>query len=137
MCLIIETNAIKVDFSNCVFKGIELDVNGFGAVHFYSAISDTSSSVITNEVTAFENCTIKNCVPAPASNVIEILNPDSEVQFTEVVFESCHFRGFIRPSWFKNCFFTNCIFPSNFSCLELDENNTSVTNCLLSNEECY
>ena len=120
----IELSAIQVDFSDCVFRGTEMDVQGFGAVHFFSTPIDTASSVVTNRVTVFENATILNCVDAPASDVIEILNPDSEVRFTGVVFNACHFRGFIRPSWFKDCFFTNCIFPTDFSLKNLEMTNT-------------
>src|SRR5207253_2380796 len=61
----IGTGGISLDFINCSFRGAQLDVSGFGAVHFFSQVSDPSSNVITNEISVFERCSIENCVPRP------------------------------------------------------------------------
>jgi hypothetical protein len=43
------TGAVSVDFINSSYRGTVFDVSGFGAVYFYSQVSDPNSSVITNE----------------------------------------------------------------------------------------
>lgn len=131
------TGGVKLDFINSSFRGTKLDVSGFGAVHFFSRQADPNSTVITNEVTVFENCVIENCVsPAPAG-VLEILDEDSEVRFTEVVFHGCRFRGLIRPSWFKNCHFTNCVFPPSVSESDLKQGGNKLANSSFAKDECY
>ncbi len=128
---------VGVDYENCIFRGGEISLENLGAVHFYLKSSDSSSSVITNELALFENCVLKNCTEPPNPNVVEILYPDSEVRFTSVLFEGCHFRGFIRSSWFKNCIFSNCVFPKEFNLKELDSLENILQNVLRSDEPCY
>ena len=122
------TNAVGINFINSSFRGITFDVSAFAAVHFFSKQSDPTSSVITNEVTVFENCSIQNCVAPPDPKTIEILEPDSEVRFTDVVFTNCQFSGLIRPSWFKKCHFTNCVFPKNVSQSQLEAGGNTLEN---------
>lgn len=120
------TGGVSVNFINGSFRGTVFDVSGFGAVHFLSRVSDPNSSVITKEVSVFENCPIENCVSPPAPGVMEIVPPDSEVRFTGVVFKDCSFRGLIRPSWFKNCHFINCVFPETISQSTLEAGGNTV-----------
>jgi hypothetical protein len=128
---------VAVDFENCVFRGGELDLSEMGAVHFYLEKGDTSSTVITNELALFENVVMKNCVEPPPPGVIEILSDDSEVRFTSVLFESCHFRGFIRPKWFEHCIFSNCVFPAGIELDELEKQSCILQQVLTSNEPCF
>lgn len=130
------TGAVGLDFINCSFRGTQLDVSGFGAVHFFSQTSDPTSSVITNEISVFERCSIENCVAPAAPGVMEIVPPDSEVRFTGVVFNSCHFRGLIRISWFKDCHFVNCIFPKSLDAQVLQNKSNTLEHCLTAEEEC-
>ncbi len=130
------TGGVGLDFINCSFRGAQLDVSGFGAVHFLSQVSDPSSSVVTNEVSVFERCSIDNCVESAAPGVMEIVPPDSEVRFTGVVFNSCHFRGLIRPSWFKDCHFRNCIFPKSVDLKTLEDGENILQNCSTADEDC-
>lgn len=128
---------IDVDFENCIFKGSELDVPNLGAVHFYFKPEDSTSTVITDDFALFNNCTINNCIDPPAPHIVEILNDDSEVRFTGVIFESCQFRGFIRGRWFKKCTFINCVFPKGFDTEMLETNDCIVQNILFADIPCY
>jgi uncharacterized protein YjbI with pentapeptide repeats len=130
------TNAVGTNFINSTFRGTTFDVTGFAAVHFLSKQSDPTSSVITNEITVFENCSIQNCVPPSDPKTIEILEPDSEVRFTDVVFANCQFSGLIRPTWFKNCHFTNCVFPKTVSQPQLEAGGNTVENMSNAAELC-
>ena len=127
---------IRVDFENCILKGGEINLDNMGDVSFYYKNSTPSSSTITNELALFENMVIKNCIAPPDENVIEILEPDSEVQFNGVLFENCRFIGFIRPKWFENCIFSNCVFPDNFQISKLSETGSIVQNHLFSTTDC-
>lgn len=131
------TGGVSLNFINGSFRGTTFDVSAFGAVHFLSRVSDPNSSVITNEVSVFENCSIENCVPPNAPGVVEIVPPDSEVRFTGVVFKDCYFRGLIRPSWFKNCHFINCVFPQAVSRTALEAGGNSLENISTSASDCY
>ncbi|WP_421794651.1 toll/interleukin-1 receptor domain-containing protein [Haliscomenobacter sp.] len=104
------SSMILVELENCVFKGSRLELENMGDVKFYSPI-DTNSSLVTNELALFENCVLENSEEPPQAGVIEILPKNSEVRFVNVLFEACHFRGFIRSKWFENCIFSNCSFP--------------------------
>ncbi len=132
----IGTGGVSLDFINCSFRGTQLDVTGFGNVHFFSQLSDPDSSVITNEISIFERCSIENCVPPLDPDVLEIVPIDSEVRFTGVVFNTCHLRGLIRTSWFKDCHFMNCIFPKSINLLNLENRNNALENCLTADEDC-
>ena len=131
------TGGINLDFINSSFRGTKVDVSGFADVHFYSHQSDPNSSVITNEITVFENSAIENCVSPPEPGVLEIVPEDSEVRFTKVMFNGVHFRGLIRPSWFKDCTFMNCVFPPSITEAALQAGGNTVQNCSFVKEECY
>jgi hypothetical protein len=127
---------IKVDFENCIFKGGQMDLSNMGDVSFYFKNNDPSSTTLTNELALFENYVIKNCKLPPDQNVIEILEEDSEVQFKGVLFENCRFQGFIRVSWFSNCTFSNCVFPSDFDIKQLEDRGSIIQNGIFSDETC-
>lgn len=131
------TGAVSVNFINGSYRGTIFDISGFSAVHFYSQVSDPNSSVMTNEVSVFENCSIENCVAPPTPGTIEIVPRDSEVRFTGVVFKDCNFRGLIRPSWFKNCHFINCVLPKSVAQSELEAGGNTIENVSYSSAECY
>ena len=128
---------IRADFENCEIYGSEINVENYGDVHFYFRNSDSTSSTITNELALIENSVIKNCVSPPDPGVLEILEEDSEVRFTGVLFVRTHFQGFIRPSWFKNCIFENCVFPSTLSQNELESGQNILQNVIVSDEACF
>lgn len=131
------TTVIDSDFTNCLFYGTTLDVTGFGAVRFTSLNTTPESEVITDgQVCSFENSTIANCREPSAPGVIDFSGPSNEVKFTGVVFESCRFRGLIRPSWFSKCSFTRCTFPAVFALAELRQGENSVIESTLLAESC-
>jgi uncharacterized protein YjbI with pentapeptide repeats len=131
------TNVIDTAFVNCTFYGTTLEISGFAAVRFKSRVANPQSEVIqAGEVTTFENATISNCIEPPAPDTLDFGGPANEVEFTDVVFESCRFRGFIRPSWFKKCHFQNCIFPPTPAFEELQKGGNSLTGCTRLNELC-
>lgn len=122
------TTVIDSDFTNCLFYGTVLDVTGFGAVRFASVNPTPESDVITDgQVSSLENSTIANCREPAAPDAIDFSGPKNEVMFTGVVFESCSFRGLIRPSWFTKCSFTRCIFPADFPLAELEKGENTVS----------
>lgn len=67
---------------------------------------------------------------------MDFRGPENEVMFTGVVFESCRFRGLIRPSWFAKCSFNRCTFPSSLQLEELIKSGSSVTECSHLDEGC-
>jgi hypothetical protein len=122
------TTAIDTDFINCLFYGTEVELSGFGAVRFSSKQDNPDSPVITDgTVTAFESAVITNCVEPPAPGVLDFGGPQNEVKFTNVVFESCRFRGFIRPEWFASCSFNRCIFPKTLALAQIEKAGNSLT----------
>lgn len=130
------TNIVDSDFVNCGFQGVELGVKNFGGVHFFSHVADSNSNIITDEVSVFYQCTIKNCADPSPPNTLDFGGPENEVRFTDVIFDHCFFKGFIRPSWFKNCSFLNCSFPSATLKDELVQQGNIVRNCNWIELEC-
>ncbi len=131
------TTVIDSDFINSTFNGTTLDVTGFGAVRFESRDTSPDSHVITNgEVCSFENAIIANCSEPSAPGVLDYRGPENEVKFTGVVFESCRFRGLIRPSWFSKCSFNRCTFPVAVSFEKLTSGGNFVTECSQLDEAC-
>jgi uncharacterized protein YjbI with pentapeptide repeats len=97
------TKVNETAFVNCTFYGTTLEISGFGAVRFESHVADPQSEIIhSGEVTIFENATIANCTEPPAPGTLDSGGPANEVTFVGVVFESCRFRGVIRPSCLRN-----------------------------------
>ena len=131
------TTVIDTDFINCLFYGTALDLSAFGAVRFTSKSDDPNSHVITDgTVTFFERAVIVNCVEAPKPGVLDFGGPENEVKFTKVVFESCRFRGFIRPEWFVGCSLNRCTFPPSLSNSKLEQGGNFLTACSELDENC-
>jgi len=131
------TTVIDSDFTNCLFNGTLLDVTGFGAVRFTSRNETPESEVISDgQVCTFENAIIANCDQPSAPGVLDFRGPKNEVMFTEVVFDSCRFRGLIRSSWFSKCSFTHCTFPTAFALADLEQGGNSATDCTHVDEPC-
>jgi uncharacterized protein YjbI with pentapeptide repeats len=131
------TTVIDSDFVNSTFNGTTLDVTGFGAVRFESRDINRTSDVITDgEVCAFENAIIANCSEPSAPGVIDFRGPKNEVMFAGVVFESCRFRGLIRPSWFTKCSFNRCTFPVAVQFEEITKGDNFLTECAQLDEAC-
>ena len=126
---------INVDFENCSFRGTEIGVTSFGDVHFYSSKIDSNSSTITDEIMSFRNCIFLNRNETVKEGVIEVLNKDSEVRFTRAIFDACHFRGLIRPQWFRDCFFSGCVFPTTIDSLSLVSSGNGITDNFIQNDE--
>ena len=42
---------------------------------------------------------------------MDLSEPTEEVVFKGVVFETTHLRGWMRPEWFSQCSFRNCVLP--------------------------
>ena len=131
------TSVIDTDFQNCVFFGTTLEISGFGAVRFSSKGSKPESEVITDgELLMFENSIIANCTEPPPTGTLDFGGPKTEVEFTGVVFESCRFRGFIRPTWFVGCHFSRCMFPTSLAISDLEKRGNTATQCFNMNEPC-
>lgn len=131
------TTAIDTDFINCLFYGTEVELSGFGAVRFSSKQDNADSPVITDgTVTAFESAVITNCLEPPAPGVLDFGGSQNEVKFTNVVFESCRFRGFIRPEWFASCSFNRCIFPKALALAQIEKAGNSLTESSQLEENC-
>lgn len=111
------TNAVGVQFIDCVFRGTEVDLTNFSGVEFRSTPSD--SLAITGIVGAFENSVLLNRASPPEKGVLEIRNPEAEVRFDGVVFTGVRFRGFFRADWFKNCSFDRCTLPPSLRAADL------------------
>lgn len=131
------TNIIDAEFTNCQFIGTNVDVQNFGQVHFKTQPPEESSKfVVTGSVCSFENAVISNCKEPPPPGVLDFSDPENEVTFHDVVFESCRFRGLIRPSWFQKCHFTRCVFPESFKVEELKQAGNHVVGEFVTNEGC-
>lgn len=105
-------NAIHVTFHDAVFRGSTVDVTNFSLVRFDS--SPANVDVITPNVGAFEDDVVINRQSPPAANVLDLNRPEKQVRFQRVVFKHVRFEGWIRPEWFQDCSFEECIFPPSF-----------------------
>ena len=131
------TNVIDAEFTNCQFIGTNLDVQNFGHVRFRTQASEeTSPHMVTGGVCSFENAVIFNCKETSAAGTLDFSGPENEVTFYDVVFESCRFRGLIRPSWFQKCSFFRCVFPESFKMDELKNAGNHVVGAVMANEGC-
>lgn len=118
-----QTQLIDITFTNSRFRGSSLDLTNVGAVNFLS--SPERGPVITNgQVTYFENCLFTNNT-SPDEKGVMVLGKEEEVQFHDVVFKGCRFTGLVRPEWFINCSFEDCIFPDETSFNALGKSNSS------------
>jgi hypothetical protein len=109
------TNAVGVEFENCALRGSVLDVTNFSLVRFLSRSSEERPGVITDEVAVVENSVVVNRGQPAEPGVVDLGDPRQQVTFDGVVFEATHFRGFIRPEWFRDCSFRYCVFPTRVS----------------------
>jgi hypothetical protein len=114
------TNAIDVEFENCAFRGSVLDVTNFSLVRVFSRSAEKRPGVITDEVAVVENSVVLNRGHPAAPGVLDLGDPRQQVTFEDVVFEATHFRGFIRPEWFRNCSFRYCVLPVGLSVKALE-----------------
>jgi len=130
------TNAIRLDFLACLFHGVELDLTNFALATFRSVPADPNHpNVITaGELCAFENSVIVNRGKPPAAGVIDLSTPADEVQFEGVVFTAVHFRGYIRPEWFRNCSFDRCTLPSSLDEKSLARGENRISDSVQANE---
>lgn len=130
------TNAIRLDFLDCLFHGVELDLTNFALAKFRSTPTDDAHpNVITaGTVCAFENSVITNRGTAPAAGVMDLSTPADEVQFNGVVFTGVRFRGYMRPEWFKDCSFDRCTLPSSFKIEALEQRGNHVSGSAYADE---
>ena len=128
------TSGIKLDFVNCSFRGTKLGMDSFAYVNFRSEQKDPNSTLITDEVTVFENSVIQMSVPAPSGKGLVIESADAVPSFENVVFRSCHFRGQVKPSWFKKCHFTSCVLPKSITQKDLTVSESYMDACIWSDE---
>lgn len=129
------TNAINVDFLDCVFRGAELDVSNFALVTFRTSPPDPDKpNLITGQVGAFENSVILDRNPPPAPGVMDLSEPRDEVRFEGIVFTGVRFRGRIRPQWFKDCSFDRCTFPTALPLAELERRGNRIYGSTLADE---
>ena len=61
--------------------------------------------------------------------ILDLSVPAEEVLFDGVVFTGTHFRGYIRPEWFRDCSFRNCVFPTRVREEDLLRNGNLVVDC--------
>ena len=133
------TNAIRLDFLACLFHGVELDVTNFALARFRSVPADPNHPNVVNagEVCAFESSVIVNTAQPPAVGTLDLSTPADEIQFDGVVFTAVHFRGYIRPEWFKNCSFDRCVLPSSLTVAALERGGNRVTDSVHADESFY
>jgi hypothetical protein len=130
------TNVAGAEFVNSSFRGAVLDVTNFSRVRFLSHSSTPEDpTLITGEVAVFEDSTILNRNSPPEPGVLDLGDPTKEVLFDGVVFQATHFRGWIRPEWFKDCHFLNCVLPTSLREEDLLAGNNVVHNCTWRNED--
>ena len=133
------TNAIRLDFLACLFQGVEIDLANFGLARFRSMPADPAHPNVVNagEVCAFENSVIANTAALPAPGTMDLSNPADEVQFEDVVFTSVHFRGYVKPEWFRNCSFDRCTLPKSINPAALERRGNRVTDSVYADEPIY
>ena len=132
------TNAVDVDFVNCSFRGSTLDVTAFSLVRVRSEEGKGGHRVpelITDEVAVVENSVVLNRNAPPAAHVLDLGTPTAQVLFDKVVFVATHFRGWIRPEWFRDCDFRYCVFPAGFDLRKLEQGGSRVERCYLGDED--
>ena len=131
------TNAVDVDFVNCSFRGSTLDVTAFSLVRVRSEDGKGGQRVrelITDEVAVVENSVVLNRNVPPAPHVVDLGTPTAQVVFDKVVFVATHFRGWIRPEWFRDCDFRYCVFPAGFDLRKLEQGGSRVDGCYVGDE---
>jgi uncharacterized protein YjbI with pentapeptide repeats len=129
------TKAIGVRFANSKFYGSEIDVTNFSLVSFETASSrPNDSTVVTDEIALFENSILSSRLPPPEPGVLDLSNPQEEVQFQGVIFTNCRFRGRFKPEWFAGCTFINCVLPTALTQEKLADRHNEVENGLWKDE---
>ncbi len=127
------TKMLAVDFENSMFYGTYFGVSEFSQVRFRSAEKSSPHVVGAGRVTALDRCVIERLVvdepPPDADQRLDFTSPNTEVSFTNVVFETCVFRGDIPPSWFRGCSFTECQLPPRMKLSELEAGENHVVDC--------
>jgi uncharacterized protein YjbI with pentapeptide repeats len=129
------TNAVGVDFLDCVFRGSEIDVTNFSLVTFRSSPPDAAHpTLVTPNVAAFENCVILNRRQPPPPKVLDLSDPAEEVRFRDAVFTGVRFRGNVHPEWFEKCSFDRCTFPKAIDLGRLEKSGHHVAECSVADE---
>jgi hypothetical protein len=67
---------------------------------------------------------------------MEIVPKGSEVEFTDVMFDSSRLLGLIRAEWFKGCHFSKCILPRALNRSLLEHYGNTVEDCIWVDEPC-
>lgn len=101
------------EFKNCRLIGSVLDVTDWVEVRILAKTSFDNPSIITDEIALVERCVIRNDREPPIKKpgVLDMTDQLVEVRFDDVIFIDTRFEGYVRPEWFSDCSFENCIFP--------------------------
>jgi hypothetical protein len=75
-----------------------------------------------------------NRTKPPAPDVMDLSDPKEEVQFRGVIFESVRLRGSMRPEWFSNSAFRNCVLPPDLTEAALAQGGNMVDGCVWRDE---
>lgn len=132
------TTGVGIEFVNTSFRGSEIDLTRLSLVRFVSRSAQPDlKTLITDEVTVIENSVILNHNTPPDPGVLDLSVPTEEALFEGVVFVATHFRGYIRPEWFRNCSFRHCVFPTALSQEALLAGENMIDSCLWNDESLY
>jgi len=112
------TQMLDVAFENCKFRGAQLDLTEAAAVRFVS--NAKSDVILSTDVCIIEDSWIVNRASPPTPGVMDLAEPEQELIFDGVQFARVQFEGRFKPTWFRNCHFSHCVFPVSLTAADLE-----------------
>jgi uncharacterized protein YjbI with pentapeptide repeats len=126
---------VDLEFVNSSFRGSEIDLTNLSLFRLLSHEKRPElETLVTDEISVVENSVILNRNLPPAPGVLDLSVPSEEALFDGVVFSNVHFRGYIRPEWFRNCHFLHCVLPTSLSQQALEAGGNILDSPLRSDE---
>lgn len=123
------TQLIDVEFTNCKFRGAQLDLGGGAGVRFISRAA--SQVFIGPDVCIFEDSHLLQPHPQAAPGVLDLATAEHEVLFDGVQFTRVRFDGHFKHHTFRNCHFSDCTFNAGLDPARLMATGQEVENAVV------
>ena len=124
------TQLLDVVFENCKFRGAQLDLSAAAAVQFVSR--EKHAVILSTDVAIVEDSWIVYRGEPPEQGVMDLAEPEQELLFDGVQFARVQFEGHLKPAWFRNCHFIDCVFPADLKAADLDPHGNTIEGAWLS-----
>lgn len=124
------TQMLDVVFENCKFRGAQLDLSEAAGVQFVTRAK--SKVVLSTDVAIMEDSWIVHRGPPPELGVMDLARPEQELIFRGVQFARMQFEGQLKPTWFRDCHFANCVFPVSLAAAGLERQGNTFEGAWLS-----